>query len=69
MYVYYFVQYSALGHFLYGSVFKLPKREDMTELASHHPGIVQGRLRILRWGAWNFSERGNLTGMALVWLH
>lgn len=45
MYVYYFVQYSALCHFLYGSVCKLLKRQDMTELASHHPRIVQGRFR------------------------
>lgn len=45
MYVYYFVQYSALCHFLYGSACKLLKRHDMTELASHHPRIVQGRFR------------------------
>lgn len=44
MYVYYFVQYSALCHF-HGSVCKLLKRQDMTELASHHPRIVQGRFR------------------------
>ena len=45
MYVYYFVQYSALCHFLYGSACKLLKRQDMTERASRHPRIVQGRFR------------------------
>ena len=35
----------ALHHFLYGSACKCLKRQDMTELASHHPRIVQGRFR------------------------
>lgn len=29
---------------LYGSVFRCLKREDMIELANHHPRIIQGRL-------------------------